>query len=153
MNLCGSPNLVKPDFTSTSLRARRSPSGANPENVACWDPSEDSFSTTWSELREQERTNRKTGKKETVYVAPVWSGHVDFANPFEFTTFMRTMMDLEFDVMLESKAKDLALIRLRLDLLPSAPEIGARFGTTRDKKDLLQAEEAALLSSNAWWTI
>ncbi|MFN7140540.1 MAG: UV DNA damage repair endonuclease UvsE, partial [Limisphaerales bacterium] len=68
------------------------------------------FSTPRSEMREQERTNRKTGKKQTVYVAPVWTGHADFCNPFEFCTFMRTVPDLEFDVMLESKAKDLALI-------------------------------------------
>src|SRR5688572_4172538 len=36
------------------------------------------FSTPRSELREQERTNKKTGKKKTVYVAPVWTGHADF---------------------------------------------------------------------------
>ena len=47
-----------------------------------------------------------------VRLAPVWTGHADFCNPFEFLTFMRTAADLEFDVMLESKAKDLAVTRL-----------------------------------------
>lgn len=103
------------------------------------------FSTPRTELREHERTNRKTGKKETVYVAPVWTGHADFANPFEFATFMRTAAGLEFDVMLESKAKDLALIRLRLDLLRYAPDVAERFGITREKEDLLKAEEAAVM--------
>ena len=41
---------------------------------------------------------------------------------------MRALAGLEFDVMLEAKAKDLALIRLRQDLLRYAPEIAARFG-------------------------
>lgn len=105
------------------------------------------FSTPRSEMREQERTNRKTGKKETVYVAPVWTGHADFCNPFEFATFMRTVPDLEFDVMLESKAKDLALIRLRPDLLRYAPDVAPRFGLQPEKESVLAAEEASLLES------
>ena len=86
------------------------------------------FSTPRSEMREQERRNRKTGKKETAYVAPVWTGHADFCNPFEFATFMRMAGGLDFDVMLESKAKDLALLRLRTDLPRYAPDIAERFG-------------------------
>ena len=103
------------------------------------------FSTPRSEMREQERVNRKTGKKQTVYTAPVWTGHADFCNPFEFATFMRTAADLEFDVMLESKAKDLALVRLRPDLLRYAPDVAALFGLQPEKADLLEAEESALL--------
>ena len=91
------------------------------------------------------RVNRKTGKKQTVYTAPVWTGHADFCNPFEFATFMRTAADLEFDVMLESKAKDLALVRLRPDLLRYAPDVAALFGLQPEKADLLEAEESALL--------
>jgi UV DNA damage endonuclease len=51
-----------------------------------------------------------------------------FCNPFEFATFMRVVDDEDFDVMLEVKAKDLALLRLRFDLLRYAPDIAARFG-------------------------
>lgn len=103
------------------------------------------FSTPRTELREVKRTDRKTGKKISAFVAPVWTGHADFCNPFEFATFMRMVGDLEFDVMLESKAKDLALIRLRPDMLRYAPDVAARFGLTRDDQVALAAEEAALL--------
>lgn len=102
------------------------------------------FSTPRSEMREQERTNRKTGKKETVYAAPLWTGHADFCNPFEFATFMRTVADLEFDVMLECKSKDAALIRLRPDLLRYAPDVAARFGILPEECDALIAEENVL---------
>jgi hypothetical protein len=54
--------------------------------------------------------NRGTSGQEKVYAAPVWTGHADFCNPFEFATFLRTASGLEFDVMLEAKAKDLALM-------------------------------------------
>jgi UV DNA damage endonuclease len=41
---------------------------------------------------------------------------------------MRASSGFEFDVMLESKAKDLAVLRLRRDMLRFAPEVAARFG-------------------------
>lgn len=103
------------------------------------------FSTPRSEMREQQRRNPKTKKMKTVYVAPVWTGHADFCNPFEFATFMRAMEGLEFDVMLESKAKDLALIRLRPDLLRYAPDIAPRFGISPEEGKALEQEEAALI--------
>jgi len=102
------------------------------------------FSTPRTELREQQRRDRATGKKKSVYVAPVWTGHGDFCNPFEFITFMRNAQGLTFDVMLESKAKDLALARLRADLLRYAPDVGTRFGLTGDESELA-AEQAALM--------
>lgn len=46
---------------------------------------------------------------------------------------MRLAGGLEFDVMLEAKAKDLALIRLRPDLLNYAPDVAARFGLGMDE--------------------
>jgi UV DNA damage endonuclease len=107
------------------------------------------FSTPRTELRELSRKSRKTGRTEKVYVAPVWTGHADFCNPFEFATFMRTAGDLEFDVMLESKAKDLALIRLRPDLLRYADDVAARFGLTPMEAPLLESEEAGLLEEQA----
>jgi UV DNA damage endonuclease len=90
------------------------------------------FSSPRTELREVQRKNRKTGKKETVLMPPVWTGHADYNHPFEFISFMRQMADLDFDVMLEAKAKDLALIRLRKDLLRYAPDVAARFGLTSE---------------------
>lgn len=103
------------------------------------------FSTPRTELREVKRKDKATGKTRTALVAPVWTGHADFCNPFEFATFMRMAEGLEFDVMLESKAKDIALIRLRPDLLRYAPDVAARFGLHRSEQAELEAEEAALL--------
>ncbi|HEV7253729.1 MAG TPA: UV DNA damage repair endonuclease UvsE [Mesorhizobium sp.] len=91
------------------------------------------FSSPRTELRELERKDRKTGKKKKVLVPPVWTGHADFVNPFEFARFMRDAEGLEFDVMLESKSKDLALMKLRPDLLRYAPDVASRFGL--DAKD------------------
>jgi UV DNA damage endonuclease len=79
-------------------------------------------------MRELKRKNKQTSKNETVLQPPVWTGHADYVNPFEFITFMRTLPKLEFDVMLEAKAKDLALERLRRDLPRYAPDVAERFG-------------------------
>lgn len=86
------------------------------------------YSSPRTEMREIKRKNRKTGKTETVLQPPIWTGHADFLNPFEFITFMRMAYDLEFDVMLESKSKDLSLLRIRRDLARYAPDVAARFG-------------------------
>ena len=107
------------------------------------------FSTPRTELREIARKNRKTGRTEKVHVAPVWTGHADFCNPFEFATFMRTAAALEFDVMLESKAKDLALIRLRPDMVRYAEDVASRFGLAPTEAQLLESEQAALLEQDA----
>jgi UV DNA damage endonuclease len=107
------------------------------------------FSSPRTELRQVKRTDRKTRKSTMVNVAPVWTGHADFCNPFEFVTFMRAVDGLEFDVMLEAKVKDLALIRLRPDLLRYAPDVAARFGLSASEAPLLEQEEAALLETEA----
>jgi UV DNA damage endonuclease len=86
------------------------------------------YSSPRTEMREVSRPDRKTGKKKTVLQAPIWTGHAAFNHPFEFISFMRSMADLEFDVMLEAKAKDLALMRLRQDLVRYAPDVARRFG-------------------------
>jgi UV DNA damage endonuclease len=77
----------------------------------------------------------------------VWTGHADFCISFEFIIFMRTVEGLDFDVMLEAKVKDLALIRLRPDLLRYAPDVAARFGLSASEAPLLEQEEAALLQT------
>jgi UV DNA damage endonuclease len=90
------------------------------------------FSSPRTELREVKRADKKTGKNKQVLLAPVWTGHADFANPFEFATFMRSVAELQFDVMLECKVKDLALLRLRSDLIRYAPEVAARFAPSAE---------------------
>jgi UV DNA damage endonuclease len=105
------------------------------------------FSTPRTEMREVKRLEAGTRRKKTVYLAPVWTGHADFCNPFEFATFMRSAPDLPFDVMLESKAKDLALIRLRPDLLRYAPDVAPRFGLSEAARPALEAEEGGVLEA------
>ena len=103
------------------------------------------FSSPRTELREQIRVDKKTKKKTTHHVAPVFTGHADFVNPFEFATLMRTLDGLNFDIMLEAKAKDLALLRLRPDLLRYAPDVAARFGLELSEAPALEAQEDEVL--------
>lgn len=72
------------------------------------------FSSPRTEMREQKRKSPVTGKMEIVYLPPLLTQHSDYVNPFEFSMFMEKTKGLrDFDVMLEAKSKDLALLRLR----------------------------------------
>ena len=86
------------------------------------------FSSPRTELRELKRKVKGSRKKKLILQPPVWTGHADFCQPFEFVSFMRLLDGLEFDVMLEAKSKDLALLRLRRDLQRYAPGVAQRFG-------------------------
>jgi UV DNA damage endonuclease len=105
------------------------------------------FSSPRTEMRETVRKNRKSGKKQTVLVAPLATQHGDYANAFEFCSFMREMQELDFDVMLESKAKDLALLRLRRDMLRFAPDVAARFGLKPETSN--ESDQESILVANA----
>jgi UV DNA damage endonuclease len=86
------------------------------------------FSSPRTEMRVIERRNKQTGKAERAQARPIWSGHADYLNPFEFISFMRGAARLpDFDVMLESKLKDVALLQLRADLQRYAPDVAGRF--------------------------
>ena len=102
------------------------------------------FSSPRTELREFVKTDRKTRKKTRTLRPPIWTGHADFTNPFEFARFMRDAEGLEFDIMLEGKSKDLSLLKLRPDLLRYAPDVAARFGVFPAEAAALEAEEATL---------
>ena len=88
------------------------------------------FSCARTEMRELKRRNRKTGKPEMVLQPPIWTGHADFCNPFETIPFLRSIQHIDVDIMLESKSKDLSLLRLRNDLARFAPELAPRYGVT-----------------------
>lgn len=107
------------------------------------------YSSPRTEFREIKRKDRKTGKMATVLLPPIWTGHADFVNPFEFVPFLRLASDLEFDVMLEAKAKDLALQRVRRDLPRFAPEIAERFGLSAIPEDSEESEEAIVAAEEA----
>jgi UV DNA damage endonuclease len=55
---------------------------------------------------------------------PTWTEHSDFVNPFAFVDFLRATQGLPaFDVMLECKARDLAVFKLREDVARFAPQL------------------------------
>lgn len=87
------------------------------------------FSSPRTEMRLVRQRDPETSRQVEVLQPPLWTQHSDFVNPFEFVAFLRRM-EAEgarpFDVMLEAKAKDLALLRLREDLARLAPEWAAR---------------------------
>ena len=59
---------------------------------------------------------------------PLPNQHSDFIHPFEFIDFMQGAREAglpPFDIMLEAKAKELALVRLRQQLARYAPELAA----------------------------
>ena len=86
------------------------------------------FSSPRTEMREVKRKDRRTKRKKTVLLPPVWTGHADFVHPFDFANFFEAISDLETDVMLEAKAKDLAVRRIRQDLIRYAPGVAPQFG-------------------------
>jgi len=58
---------------------------------------------------------------------PTWTEHGDFCSPFEFAAFCRLGEGLPpFDVMIESRAHDLAVLKLRADLARYTPALANR---------------------------
>lgn len=104
------------------------------------------FSSPSTALRQVQKRNPATGRMRSVSVAPVTTHHADLVHPFEFATFMRQFKHREFDVMLESKAKDAALLRLRRDLLRYAPDVAVRFGLHGEPPSSAE-EETELVAS------
>lgn len=77
------------------------------------------FSTPRADVRSLQTSRRLK--------VPTWTEHSDFVNPFEFAAFARMADGLRsFDVMLEAKARDLALLKLREDLRRFAPDLAGR---------------------------
>lgn len=78
------------------------------------------FSTPRTEARQLFRNGRPHLQM------PLARQHSDFLNPFEFIDLLRAARAAKlrpFDVMLEAKGKDLALLRLRDDVSRYAPEL------------------------------
>jgi UV DNA damage endonuclease len=64
----------------------------------------------------EERRRRVGRRVERTLVLPQLRAHADTIDPIAFGRFLGVAEGLEFDVMLEAKAKDLALLRLREQL-------------------------------------
>ena len=90
--------------------------------LATWPPDQMPkihFSTQRRAEREVTRRSRATGERRTTLQAAKAGQHDDFIDPEQFVAFLRAANGLRFDVMLEAKQKDRALLALRPYLLAS----------------------------------
>ncbi len=88
------------------------------------------FSSPRTAMRVVERPHPTTGKRVRLLHPPQPTEHADFVHPFEFIAFLGAAREAglpDFDVMLEVRAKDLALLRLRQDLVRFAPQLASAF--------------------------
>jgi UV DNA damage endonuclease len=77
------------------------------------------FCSARSEMRRLEGSQRLK--------APSWNEHADYVVPWEFADWLRGAQHLRpFDIMLEAKARDMALLQLRRDLARHAPDLAGR---------------------------
>lgn len=80
------------------------------------------FSSPSTAMRTVEHKDSRTGGRRMVLRTPRPTQHADFIDPFALIAFLRQAQGVrDFDVMLEAKAKDVALLRLRDDLRRFAP--------------------------------
>ena len=76
-------------------------------------------STSFEPFAEKQKGNTGRAKTVSKLRAPRTKAHADFVDPMEFVLFWQAVEAREappFDIMLEAKAKDVALLRLRRDL-------------------------------------
>ncbi len=91
--------------------------------LATWPPGQQPklhFSSPRTALRELYRQGQR------YLQAPLPNQHSDFLDPFDFIELLRAARRAKlrsFDIMLEAKAKDLALLRLREQIVKFAPEL------------------------------
>jgi UV DNA damage endonuclease len=99
---CNDPDGI-PDREALELALTTWPAGVTPKIH---------FSSPKTAMEEK---RRRVGRRvETSWVLPQLRAHADMIDPIAFEHFLReTAAGLELDVMLEAKAKDLALLRLR----------------------------------------
>jgi UV DNA damage endonuclease len=102
---CNDPDAI-PDREALGLALATWPDGVVPKIH---------YSTPKTAVEER---RRRVGRRvERSWVLPQLRAHADMIDPIAFEHFQReTAAGLRFDVMLEAKAKDLALLRLREQL-------------------------------------
>jgi UV DNA damage endonuclease len=91
------------------------------------------FSSPRTAMHVIERSRADSGGIERRLRQPRSTQHADFIDPFAFIAFLREVQAAglrDFDVMLEAKAKDLAMLRLREDLSRLVPDLGPIFDET-----------------------
>jgi UV DNA damage endonuclease len=87
------------------------------------------YSTTRTSMTVVDKRDT-SGKKARELREPRISHHADMIDPFAFIDLLRSIQERDFDVMLECKAKDLALLRLRRHLNHFAPDLVTRYQIT-----------------------
>ncbi len=81
------------------------------------------FATPRTELRAVQTAGEHRGRRRWILSPPRPGHHADYVNPWEFEAFALAVAGLrDFDVLIEAKAGDLALLRLRDDLMRYAPD-------------------------------
>lgn len=96
--------------------------------LATWPPDQKPkihFSSPRTELRYLQRDGQRHVQM------PLVNQHSDFLNPFEFIDLLRGAVQARqrpFDIMLEAKAKELALVRLREQVATFAPDLAQSIG-------------------------
>jgi UV DNA damage endonuclease len=114
---CNDPDGV-PDREALELALATWPAGVTPKIH---------YSTPKTAMEER---RKKVGRRvETSWVLPQLRAHADMIDPIGFEHFLReTAAGLDFDVMLEAKATDLALLRLREQLAARGLDVGTPAG-------------------------
>lgn len=95
---------------------------------ATWPPGQQPkihYSSQRREPRLVARKNRKTGERVMVEAAAATGQHADDIDAAEFAAYLASVRDIPFDIMLEAKNKDLALLKLRADLAAMSPPFAA----------------------------
>jgi UV DNA damage endonuclease len=111
---CNDPDDI-PDREALELALATWPAGVRPKIH---------YSTPKTAM--EERRKRVGRRVERSWVLPPLRAHADMIDPIGFEHFVReTAAGLDFDVMLEAKAKDLALLRLRDQLAQRGVDLGA----------------------------
>jgi UV DNA damage endonuclease len=110
---CNDPDGI-PDRDALELALSTWPDGVTPKIH---------YSTPKTAM--EQRSRRMGRRVERSWVLPQLRAHADMIDPIAFEHFLReTAAGLEFDVMLEAKAKDLALLRLREQLAARGLAVG-----------------------------
>jgi UV DNA damage endonuclease len=87
------------------------------------------FSSPRRDARDVVRRDRQTGERRSTSVEPLPAQHADYVDADEFADFLAVAEGLRFDIMLEAKQKDNALLRLRDD-----PRARGRLETWNDQR-------------------
>lgn len=82
------------------------------------------YATQRTEMRATQKHDIVRGRPRWILSPPIVGHHADFLNPWEFAGLVEASTTLrDFDIMLEAKAGDLALLRLTADLERYVPQI------------------------------